>query len=216
MSLTLHFHPLSSFCHKVLIALYENGTPFEPVPIDLGDPQQRARLEALWPLTRFPVLVDSARGLVLPESSIIIEHVALYYPGGFAPVPADPAQALEARLWDRIFDNHVMTPMQRIVFDRLRPDGAKDPHGVADARAILATALGVVESRMAGRRWAVAETFSLADCAAAPALFYADWVQPFRESHPQAAAYLDRLAARPSFARVIEEARPYRHFFPQP
>ena len=215
MTLTLYYHPFAAFCHKVLIALYENGTPFEPVEVDLGDPEQRAGLAALWPPALFPVLVDDARGVTLPESTIIIEYLATRYPGPFQAIPADPDRALEARLWDRGFDSFVMLPMQKIVGDRIRPAEARDPHGVAAARATLDMAYGMLDARMADRTWAAGEDFSLADCAAAPALFYAEWVHPFRASYPALAAYYGRLEARPSFARVIEEARPYRHLFPQ-
>ena len=199
----------------MLIALYENDTPFTPVEIDLGDPEHRARLAALWPPTLFPVLADEANDVVLPESSIIIEYLARHHPGPFAAIPADPDLALEVRLWDRCFDAYVMTPMQDIVFDRIRPADAKDPFGVAKARATLDMAYRMLEARMADRTWAAGEAFSLADCAAAPALFYADWVHPFRDEYPALAAYDDRLKARPSFARVIREAEPYRHLFPQ-
>jgi glutathione S-transferase len=215
MTLTLYCHPFAAYCQKVLIALYENETPFTPVQVDLGDPDQRARLAALWPPTLFPVLVDDARGVTLPESTIIIEYVATCYPGPFAAIPAEPAAALEARLWDRVFDGFVMLPMQTIVFDRIRPGDAKDPHGVAQARAKLDMAYRMIDERLATRTWAVGEDFSVADCAAAPALFYAEWVHPFSEKHPALAAYYARLEARPSFARVIEEARPHRSLFPQ-
>lgn len=215
MTLTLHYHPFAAFCQKVLIALYENGTPFERVEIDLGDPAQREALAALWPPTLFPVLVDDASGKVLPESTIIIEYLCARYPGAFAAIPADPGRALEVRLWERVFDNFVMLPMQRIVFDRIRPADAKDPYGVAQARATLDMAYRMLDERLKDRRWAAGADFSLADCAAAPSLFYAEWVHPFREAWPALGAYYDRLEARPSFARVIEEARPYRNLFPR-
>ena len=214
MALTLYFHPFASYCQKALIALYENATPFTPVEIDLGDAGHRARLEVLWPFARFPVLVDEANGTVLPESTIIIEYLSTHYPGPFAAIPAEPEAALEARLWERFFDGYVMTPMQKIVLDRLRPEGAKDPLGVDEARATLALAYRLLDERMAARSWAAAEAFTMADCAAAPSLFYADWVHPFHAGHPALAGYFDRLLARPSFARVVEEARPYRQLFP--
>ena len=214
MSLELYFHPLASFCWKALIALYENDTPFTPVEIDLGDPEHRARLAALWPPTLFPVLGDEARGLVLPESSIIVEYLSRHYPGPFEAVPADADAALEVRLWDRCFDSYVMTPMQAIVFNRIRPPDAKDPFGVATARATLDMACGMLDARMADREWAAGD-FSLADCAAAPSLHYAERVHPFDGRYPALAAYLARLKARPSFARVLREAQPYESFFPQ-
>ena len=213
MTLTLHYHPFAAYCQKVLVALYENGTPFDRVEVDLGDPGQRAALAALWPPTLFPVLVDGAT--VLPESTIIIEYVATRHKGAFAAVPDDPDAALETRLWDRVFDTQVMAPMQRIVFDRIRPAEAKDPFGVAQARAVLDTSYRMLDERMAERTWAAGEDFSLADCAAAPALRYADMVHPLRDEYPALGAYLGRLEARASFARVLEEAEPYRHLFPR-
>jgi glutathione S-transferase len=213
--LTLYYHPFASYCWKVLIALYENDTPFTPVEVDLGDPEQRARLAELWPPALFPVLTDEAGGLVLPESSIIVEYLGAHHPGPFQAVPADPDRALEVRLWDRCFDSYVMTPMQAIVFDRLRPADAKDPFGVARARATLDMAYRMIDARMAHRTWAAGSDFSLADCAAAPSLHYAERVHPFGDLYPGLAAYLARLKARPSFARVLREAQPYEHLFPQ-
>ena len=213
--LTLYYHPFAAYCMKVLIALYENGTPFTPVEIDLGDPEHRARLAALWPFVRFPVLVDDEAGRTLPESTIIIEYLDTRHPGATALLPADPDHALEARLWDRVFDSWVMTPMQTIVFDRLRPADAKDPFGVDQARAMLDQSYSLLEERMADRPWAAGEDFTLADCAAAPSLYYAERVHPIGEAHPNVAAYLTRLKARSSFARVLGEARPYDHLFPQ-
>lgn len=211
--LTLYYHPFAAYCQKVLIALYEGGTDFTPLLVDLGDPEHRAVLEAAWPIMRFPVLKDEAHGLMLPESSTIIEHLQTRV-NGFAAIPADPALAIEARLMDRVFDNYVMTPMQKVVFDRMRPDGSHDPHGVAEARAMLDTAYALIDKRIAGRTWAAGEAFTIADCAAAPALFYADWIQPF-DAHANLAGYFKRLMARPSFARIVEEARPHRDFFPR-
>jgi glutathione S-transferase len=208
MTLRLHFHPLSSFCWKVLIALYENGTPFEPVLIDFGDPDSRTAFAALWPPAKMPVLEDQARGAVVPETTIIIDYLDLHHPGEVRFVPADPDAARETRLWDRIFDLHVQAPMQRIVGDRLRPKDRRDPFGVEEARRSLATALGIVE-RAAG------EDFGLADCAAMPALFYADKVMPFGNDHPHSAALLERLKGRPSVARVLAEAEPWFQYFPQ-
>jgi glutathione S-transferase len=215
MSLTLHFHPLSSFCHKVLIALYENGTPFTPQLVDLGDADQRAALRALWPVGKFPVLRDEARRETVAESSIIIEYLDRHYPGSTRFIPADADAARATRMRDRFFDLHIHLHMQKIVGDRLRPAGAKDPHGVEDARTRMATALGMVENDMAGRAWATGETFTLADCAAAPALFYADRVAPLLPAYPNVAAYLDRLKQRPSYARTLKEAEPYFEFFPK-
>jgi glutathione S-transferase len=215
MPLRLFHHPFSSFCQKVLIALYENGTAFEPEVVDLGNPDSRAAFAAVWPLAKFPVLRDEARGLTVPESTAIIEYLALHHAGATPLVPADADAALQARLWDRFYDNYLEHPIQKIVGDRLRPADRRDPHGVADARALLDTAYGILEAEMARKTWAAGETFTLADCAAAPALFYAEWVNPFTQRHPRLGAYFERLMARPSFARVVEEAKPYRQFFPQ-
>ena len=214
MSLVLHYHPLSSFCHKVLIALYENDVPFTPKLVDLGDPGQRAEFQALWPIGKFPVLQDMARGRTIPESSIIIEYLEQHHPGKGKLIPDDPTQARETRLLDRFFDLYVHETMQKIVGDRLRPEGTKDPHGVDHARKTMRTALGMLEQDMASRTWATGETFSMADCAAAPALFYADKVMPIAEDHPNVAGYLERLKQRPSYARVLQEAQPYFSMFP--
>lgn len=214
MSLTLHFHPLASFCWKALIALYENDTPFVPNIVDLGDEQSRAAFFRLWPLGKFPVLQDSARGALVPESSIIVEYLELHYPGRTALVPADPEQALQARLADRLYDFHLHEPMQKVVLDRLRPEDRRDPLGVEQARAQIRAAYDMVERDMAGRQWALGEAFSMADCAAFPALFYADRVEPLGQAHADLAAYLARLRRRPSVERVVQEARPYFHFFP--
>jgi glutathione S-transferase len=214
MSLVLHYHPLASFCWKVLIALYENGTEFTPKLVDLGDPDSRAAFAALWPMAKMPVLEDPERGIAVPETSIIIDYLDRHHEGPVRFVPEDPDRAREVRLWDRIFDNYVQVPMQKIVGDRLRPEGQHDPFGVAEARTLLATALGMVERQTADRRWATGDDFTLADCAAAPALFYADKVAPLAASHPVALAFLERLKARPSFARVLEEAGPWFRYFP--
>ena len=214
MSLTLHYHPLSSFCQKVLIALYEYETPFESHLLNLGDEDSSSEFKRLWPMGKMPVLRDEARAQTIPESSIIIEYLMLHYPGKARLIPADPDLALQTRLRDRFYDHYVMEPMQKIVTDKLRPAGANDPHGVAQARAMLLTAYGMIEAEMATRSWAVGDAFSMADCAAAPSLFYANLVLPLADAHPVAAAYLQRLMARPSFARVVQEAQPYFALFP--
>ncbi len=208
----LYAHPFSSYSQKALIALYENGTPFEYRLLAVGDAQIAAEHAALWPIRKMPVLVDGDR--TLPEASIIIEYLGLHHPGPVRLVPEDPRAALEVRFMDRFFDNYVMTPMQKIVFDRLRAEDSRDPAGVADARTMLDTAYGWLEKTMNGRTWAAGGDFSLADCAAAPSLFYADWVQPIGEAHANVRAYRQRLLARPSFARAVDEARPYRKLFP--
>lgn len=214
MSLILHYHPLSSYCWKVLIALYENGTEFTPRLVDLGDPNSRAAFAALWPVAKMPVLEEDAHDIVIPETSIIIDYLDRHHRGPVRFVPDDPDRAREVRLWDRIYDLYLQGPMQKIVGDRLRPEGQLDPFGVAEARTLLATALGMVETHMADRRWATGEDFTLADCAAAPALFYADKVMPLGSLYPNALALLERLKARPSFARVLEEAGPWFQYFP--
>jgi glutathione S-transferase len=215
MSLTLHFHPLASFCQKVLIALYENDTPFERNLVDLGAPESAAAFRKLWPIGKMPVLRDAARDRTVPESTVIIEYLSLHYPGRTPLIPAEPELALRTRLADRFYDHYVHEPMQKIVGDRIRPAGRTDPHGVAQAREMLATAYGMIEAEMATRRWAMGDAFTLADCAAAPPLFYANEVAPFTGSHPNLAAYFGRLMARPSFARAVEEAKPYMKFFPR-
>jgi glutathione S-transferase len=215
MSLRLYSHPLSSFCQKVLIALYENGTPFEPVRVDYADQASTAALREIWPIGKIPVLRDEARDWTVPEASLIIEYLAQHHPGRTRLVPADADAARQTRLRDRFYDLYVNVPMQKIVGDRLRPAGKTDPFGVEEARALLRTAYGLVERNMASQTWAMGEAFGMADCAAAPALYYANLVLPFGDTHPHAAAYLRRLMERPSFARAVEEAAPYRSMFPK-
>ena len=215
MSLTLHFHPLSSFCHKALIALYENGTSFTPNIVNLMDEGERTALRKLWPIGKFPVLRDDARDETVPESSVIIEYLDQHYPGTTRFIPADREQMRETRLRDRFFDLYLHLPMQRIVGERLRAADKKDPHGLAEARTTADTALGMVEQQMAARHWAMGDAFTIADCSAAPPLFYLDKIAPLGSRYPNAAAYLDRLKQRPSYARVLQEAEPYMQFFPK-
>jgi glutathione S-transferase len=215
MSLTLHFHPLSSFCQKVLIALYENDTPFTPQIVDLFDAAQREAFLKLWPIGRFPVLRDDAQGRTVPESSIIIEYLDRHYPGRTRLVPQDADLARQMRLRDRFSDLYLNVPMQKIVTDRLRPAGRNDPHGVEEARRLLQTALTLLDADMASNTWAMGETFTMADCAAAPPLFYANEVMPFGETHRNVAAYFARLKDRRSYARVLQEAKPYFDLFPK-
>jgi glutathione S-transferase len=215
MSLKLYFHPLSSFCWKALIALYENGSPFTPVSVDLSSETERAALVKLWPVGKFPVLRDDATDRTIPESSIIIEYLDSQYPGRTRLIPADARLALQTRLRDRFYDLYVHLPMQKIVGDRLRPEGSRDPLGVEEARARIQSCYGIIDQEVAARTWAVGDAFSMADCAASPALFYANKVVPFGGSHSHLAAYFDRLQARPSFARVLREAEPYFQMFPQ-
>ena len=215
MSLELYFHPFASFCQKVLVALYENDIPFEPHVVDLGDERSSTELKRIWPIGKFPVLRDDARGRTIPESSMIIEYLARRYPGNTELVPADADLAWETRLRDRFYDLYVNVPMQKIVTDRIRPAGRNDPHGVEEARALLRTAYGLIDHEMGTKTWAIGDVFSMADCAAAPAMYYANLVMPFGDTHGIAAGYLARLMERRSFARVIEEARPYRALFPK-
>lgn len=211
MPLQLFAHPFSSYCQKVLIALYENDTPFEWRLLG-GDPQVEAEHAALWPLKRMPLLVDDGRPVM--EATIIVEHLALHHPGPVRLIPDDPRAALPVRMLDRFFDNYVMTPMQAIVFDAIRPAEHRDPYGLERAHALLDTAYAWLDGAVAEREWAAGDAFSLADCAAAPALFYADWTHPIDDAFANLRAYRGRLLARPSFKRAVDEARPYRPFFP--
>ena len=215
MTLRLYMHPLSSFCWKTLIALYEAGVPFEQEIIDLQDPDARERFVRMTPLGKFPVLVDEEAGKAFPESSIIIEYLANKFPAAAKLLPADKDLQLRVRLSDRFYDLYVHEKMQRIVGDRLRKEGQKDPFGVERARGELEIALALVDRDMSAGGWATGLTFTMADCAAAPALYYANQVAPFADRHPGAARYLDRLIARPSFARVLAEAQPYFDMFPR-
>ncbi|OCK62361.1 glutathione S-transferase family protein [Bradyrhizobium sp. LMTR 3] len=215
MSLTLHFHPLASFCWKALIALYENDIPFRPNLVDLGNPAERAALLKLWGIGKFPVLRDDARDQTVPESSIIVEYLDSYYRGRVRLIPEDPARALQTRLRDRFYDLYVHLPMQKIVTDRLRPEGKRDPRGVEEARAQLHTSYAMIEQQMENGGWAMGEDFSLADCAAVPSLFYGNMAVPFGEAQKNLSAYLERLKARPSVARVLKEAEPYFQMVPK-
>lgn len=210
----LYFHPLASFCWKALIALYENGTPFEPHIVDLGDAGARADFIKVWPLAKFPVLREAAGNRTVAEATIVIEYLDAFYPGPTRFVPADPDQAWRTRMWDRVFDHYIHEPMQKIVGDRLRPEGEKDPHGVAVAEAQIREAYALVERELGQRQWFMGNAFSLVDCAACPALAYATTLVPFDAAHENLPDYLDRLRERPSFARVLTEAEPFFKFFP--
>ncbi|MGE0737057.1 MAG: glutathione S-transferase family protein [Alphaproteobacteria bacterium] len=214
MSLTLYFHPLSSFCHKVLIALYEHGTAFEGRIVDFMDAASRRQFLELWPVGKIPVLRDEANDRTIPETTIIVEYLEQHYPGAHKLLPEHRDERLEARLWDRFYDLYVHAPMQKLVADRLRPDGARDPHGVAEAAATIQTAYAIIDRHMADKIWATGAAFTIADCAAAPALFYAGIVAPFAGAHKNLAAYFDRLERRASFQRTIAGAKPYFHLFP--
>jgi len=213
--LILHYHPLSSFCQKALIALYEHGVSFQPKLVDLRNPEERAALCALWPIGKFPVLEDRGRGAVVAESSIVIEYLDQHYRGAAPLIPAEPAQALRVRHFDRVFDLYVHLPMQKIVGDRLRPEGARDPHGVDEARRTLDTAYGLIDRELARHAWVLGEHYSLADCSASPALGYADMAHPIGKDYPHTRRYLERLRQRPSYARALREAEPYLHMVPR-
>jgi glutathione S-transferase len=215
MSLKFYFHPLSSFCQKALVALYENDTPFEPIIVDLGNAASRADFLKVWPIGKFPVLRDDAKDRTVPESSIIIEYLAQHYPGRSQLMPADADLACQTRLCDRFYDLYVHEPMQKVVGDRLRPASSKDPYGVEQAKARIQTAYGMIEADMITKTWAMGDAFSMADCAAAPSLFYANLVVPFGDTHKNVAGYFGRLMERPSFARAVKEAQPYFHMFPK-
>ena len=211
MALKLYAHPFSSYCQKAVIAFHENDVPFELALLETGSAAS-AELSRLWPLNRFPVLEDGGR--VVPEATMIIEYLAVHYPGPTRLIPADPDAALDVRLLDRFFDNYVMTPQGNIVFDSIRPAGKQDAYGVEQSRALLDKAYRWLDGRMADRTWAAGEAFSLADCAAAPALLYADWTHPIAASFVNVHAYRARLLQRPTYARALDAARPYRHLFP--
>jgi glutathione S-transferase len=214
MSLKLYFHPLSSFCQKALIALYESGTPFEPVLVDLGDAASRAAFAALWPMAKMPVLRDETRDRTVAEATIIIEYLDTYYPGPTRFIPTDVDRAWQARMWDRFYDHYVNEPMQKIVTDRLRPEGANDAFGVEQAKAQIREAYAVIEQAVASKSWTMGDGFTLADCSAAPALFYANTVLPIEETQTNLRGYAERLMARPSYARALAEAEPYFAMFP--
>jgi glutathione S-transferase len=211
MSLKLYAHPFASYCWKPLIALYENATPFTYRLVE--DAAGWAELESLWPIKKFPLLRDGDATIV--ESSIIVEYLGARYPGTTRMIPANDDAALKVRFMDRFFDNYVMSPMQTLVSDRLQTGTERDVKGVADARKLLDVAYGWLEEQVAPRAWASGSTFSLADCSAAPALFYADWVHPIGDRFPAVLAYRARVLARPSVTRVVDEARPFRKLFPQ-
>jgi glutathione S-transferase len=214
MFLNLYCHPLASFCHKALIALYENAIPFEPVIVDLSDQASSAAFRAVWPMAKMPVLRDEERDRTVAEATIIIEYLDAHYPGPIRFLPTDPDQSWQTRMWDRFYDQYVQEPMQKIVTDRLRPEGRNDPYGVEQAKGQLRQAYAVIEQKIEAKTWMMGDAFTLADCAAAPALFYANTVVPFGETEERLRAYLGRLIARPSYARVLEEAQPYFTLFP--
>ena len=214
MSLKFYFHPLSSFCHKALIALYENDIPFQRVVVNLGDPKSRADFQSVWPMAKFPVLRDEAQNCTVAELTTIIEYLDTHYPGGVRFLPPDASRAWKSRMWDRVYDHYVHVPMQKIVGDNIRPADKTDAYDVEQATALIRQSYDMIERTMETTSWAAGDEFGLADCAAAPALFYASTVVPFGPSHRNLAAYFYRLLSRPSYARVIDEAEPYFSLFP--
>ena len=214
MSLTLYLHPLASFCHKVMIALEEAQLPYSPVTVDFADPASARLVFDHWPAGKIPLLHDASSGRHVAETTIILEYLAQRHKGMASLWPSDAETLLEARLWDRFFDLYVQQPMQKIVTDRIRPPGANDPHGVADACQTLRTAYGMIEEHMTGRLWAAGADFSVADCAAFPGLFFAGIVEPFPAAAPALSAYFERLLARPSVTSVLAQAQPYFTMFP--
>ncbi|MEK1853332.1 MAG: glutathione S-transferase family protein [Phyllobacterium sp.] len=215
MSLKLYFHPLSSFCMKVLTALYEKDLAFEKEVVDFMDPVASASFSEIWPIRQFPVLRDEARGTTIPESSLIIEYLDRHYPGKMQLLPADPEMAFRARQLDRFFDLHVQVPMQKIVTDNFRPEGQNDSFGVEECKKKLAIAYGILEKELANTTWATGDRYTMADCAASPALFYANLSVPLGAEPSNVSRYLDRLMNRPSFARALEEAKPYFSLRPE-
>jgi len=212
MSLTLYGHLFSSYTQKALIALYENGTPFEFRSIGPETPEFTAEWAQRWPLRKFPLLVDGKRDIA--ESSIIIEYLQLVYPGPMRLLPADPFATLDVRFLDRFFDLHVMNAAFYAVEGALTGDPVKRGEGLARAKEKLELAYDWLEKELAGRMWAAGTEFTMADCAAAPSLFYADWTHEISKDFPVLRAYRTRLLARPSFARAVNDARPFRSYFP--
>jgi glutathione S-transferase len=214
MSLTLYFHPLSSFCMKALVGLYELDVPFTKRVVDLANEADRAAFLKVWPLGKFPVLRDEARGITVAESSIILEYIDERSLLGARLLPSDRDEGRECRLRDRFFDLYVNATVGKIVTDRLRPEHQRDSYGVEQAKVQLETAYEIADEWMRAGPWAVGSDFTMADCAAAPALFYAKKVVPFGDARRHLGAYFLRLAERPSFARVVDEAKPYASMFP--
>lgn len=211
----LYYHPLSSFCWKALIGLYEKGTPFEPVLVNLGDAADREAFVRIWSIGKFPVIRDEARRQTVPESTILLDYLDQHYPDAVRLIPSDADGALQTRLADRVFDLHLHEHMQRIVGDRLRPAEAKDPFGVAQSKAKLAQGYAEVERMLDGKQWLSGGGFGLAECAAFPALYYGDKAVPIEKTaHPRLKGYFERLLERPSVQRVLKEAEPYFHMFP--
>lgn len=214
MALDLYLHPFASYCQKVVMAFYEKDVPFNPVMVDHGDPASLARFQALWPMPKMPILHDTDRDVIVPETSIIIEYLETHYPGSRRLIPLDPDAAREVRLWDRTNDLYLHNSMQKMVGNYLRPPAGHDNFGVEEARSTITSCYAVLDARMASREWIAGPDLTMADCAAAPALFYANELLPIEPAQPNLTAYFQRLMNRPSYRRVLEEARPYFHLFP--
>jgi glutathione S-transferase len=208
----LYGHPFAAFCWKALIALYERGIPFEFLMVDAEHPENLDAVRRLGPAGQFPVLVDGERAVI--ESAAIIEYLDLHHGDAPPMTPKDPRAAIEARQMDGVFDDYLMAPLSRMVLNALRAEGLRDPLADAEGGGGLDRAYAWFERWMAGRTWAANNAFGLADCAAAPALFYAHWGRPIPQAHTALHAYRARLLARPSVARVVDEARPWRANFP--
>ncbi len=216
MSLTLYFHPLSSFCHKALIALYENATAFTPHVVDLSDAASSAAFKNIWPVGKFPVLRDDTSGRTIPESTGIIEYLTQHHPGPVKLIPDDAEAAFKTRALDRFYDLNLHIHMQKVIGDRRRPAGQNDPFGVEHARGLIQTALAIADKDMADKTWAIGDGFTMADCAAAPPLFYCDFaIAPLAGRYENLAAYLGRLKQRPSYARALKEAEPFLKYVPR-
>lgn len=207
MTIALYEHPLSSYAQKAKTAFYEKGVAFESKLLDGSEPVA-SEFAALSPLGKFPLVTDGDR--VIFESTAIIEYLDVAFPDTPPLIPADPMTAVEARMWDRFFDNYFQTPFQRIVGKAIGREVCDE----LKLRGQLETAYAMLDNHMAGREWAVGDAFSIADCSAAPALLYADWTHAIPKEHANVWAYRDRLLARPSYARALDEARPYRHMYP--
>ncbi len=214
MMLTLYYHPLSSFCWKVLIALYENEISFTPHLVNLGEKESRENFLKIWPIGQFPVLQDVERNQIIPQSTVIIEYLHLYYPGPSKLLPENLDLALECRRWNEFLDDYIHVQMQKVVSNSIRSKEEIDILGEAQSRKFILKAYDILEERMKKQDWMIGDCFSMADCAAAPALFYGNKVEPFEQTYPNLAAYLERLKQRSSFALVLEEAKPYFQFFP--
>ncbi|MCW7462162.1 glutathione S-transferase family protein [Leptospira limi] len=213
-NLLLYYHPLASFCHKVLIALYENGTEFEPRFVDLLEEESRSELFAYWPVGKIPLLRDRLRNQIIPETSVIIEYISEYYPGTSNLLPSHPQESIEVRLWDRFFDLYISDSVQKIVLDRIRPEGQKDPFGVERAYERLPVAYGMLEKQLDTKNYIVYDHFTMADCSAVPALFYSDTLLSFRNGYPKLTKYFERLLEKNSVKRTLDEAEPYFYMYP--